>query len=88
MLVDEIRNLSSVSRDTNEGFKKQWDEMEEKIRNTAKEGKNYCTLVYGRYNEQLIEKLKQNGFKVMHKMELFPQVHYGDVNCLTQYVVW
>ena len=88
MLASEMKNLASASRNSDTGFKKQWDEMEQKIKETATEGKNYCTLVYGKYNEQLIEKLKENGFKVMRKMELFPQIPYGAVGCMTHYVVW
>jgi uncharacterized protein (DUF302 family) len=88
MLANEMRNLSSVSRNENKGFQEQWEKMEEKIRETAKNGENYCSMVYGRYNEQLIEKLKENGFKVMRKMELFPHIPYGATNCMTHYVVW
>jgi len=88
MLANEMKNLASASRNTNEGFNKQWLEMKERIKESANEGKNYCVMVYGKYNEQLIEKLRENGFKVMKKMELFPHIHYGDRNCLTDYVVW
>ena len=88
MLANEMKNLASESRNNIEGFNKQWEKMMIAIRNSAKEGKNYCVMVYGNYNEQLIEKLKENGFKVMRKMELFPHIPYGARNCMTHYVVW
>lgn len=88
MLANEMSKLSSQSRDNDKDFEKQWSEMQDRIRETAKEGKNYCPMVYGRYNEQLIEKLKEEGFRVLPKMELFSWVHYGMVNCMTKYVVW
>ena len=87
MLASEMSKLSSVSRNTNDKFKMQWEEMEKRIKESASNGLNYCQMVYGLYNEQLIAKLKENGFKVMTKMDLF-HVPYGSVNCLTQYVVW
>ena len=31
---------------------------------------------------------QENGFKVMRKMELFPHIPYGAVNCMTHYVAW
>ena len=88
MIADEIKKLAEQSRNTNEDFNKQWNEMQERIKQTAMQGMNYCIMVYGKYNEQLIEKLKENGFKVMRKMELFPHIPYGARNCMTHYVVW
>lgn len=88
MLANEMRNIAKDSRDSSVGFVKQWEEMKDRIRETAREGKNYCIMVYGEYNEQLIQKLTDEGFRVMTKMELFPQVHYGMTGCLTKYVVW
>jgi hypothetical protein len=83
-----MKELASKSRNENDGFNKQWEEMKKRIKETSIEGKNYCVMVYGSYNEQLIEKLRENGFRVMRKMELFPQIPYGATNCMTQYVVW
>ena len=88
MLANEMKELATKSRNENNGFNKQWEEMQNRIRENAKNGLNYCPMVYGRYNEQLIEKLKENGFKVMRKMELFTNIPYGAVNCMTHYVVW
>ena len=88
MLASEMRELASNSRNNDKGFNEQWNEMQEKVKETAREGKNYCTMVYGRYNEQLEQKLRENGFKVMPKMELFPHIPYGATNCMTKYVVW
>ena len=88
MLANEMKEWSKVSRNLNDGFNKQWDEMKARIKENAQNGINYCPMVYGKYNEQLIEKLKENGFKVMRKMELFPHIPYGAVNCMTHYVVW
>jgi hypothetical protein len=88
MLADEMKRLSSQSRDNDNGFNKQWEEMQEAIRKSAKEGLNYCKMVYGKYDEQLIQKLRENGFRVMPKMDLFPHIPYGATNCLTKYVVW
>lgn len=88
MLANEMKELAKKSRNENTGFNKQWEEMQDRIRKTAIEGLNYCPMVYGKYNEQLIEKLKENGFKVMRKMELFTNIPYGATNCMTQYVVW
>jgi len=88
MLASEMSKLSSQSRDNDKGFEKQWTEMQDRIRATAKEGKNYCPMVYGSYNDQLIEKLKEEGFKVAPKMEIFSWVHYGMANCMTKYVIW
>lgn len=64
------------------------EKMQQEIEKAAREGLNYCKLVYGNYDEQLVEKLKENGFRVMRKMDLFSHVTYGMANCLTQYVVW
>lgn len=88
MLANEMRNIARDSRDTNIEFMKKWEEMKDRIRETAREGKNYCIMIRGKYDEQLIQKLENEGFKVMTKMELFPQVHYGMTGCLTKYVVW
>ena len=88
MLASEMRAISSESRNNNDGFNKQWEEMMTEIRNTAQEGKNYCVMIYGKYDEQLIEKLRENGFKVMRKMELFTNIPYGAICCMTHYVVW
>lgn len=88
MLASEMKVLSTQCRNENEEFNKQWKKMQQEIEKAAREGLNYCTLVYGNYNEQLVEKLKENGFRVMRKMDLFPHVTYGMTNCLTQYVVW
>lgn len=88
MLANEMKELSKVSRNLNDGFNKQWDEMKARIKENAQNGINYCPMVYGKYNEQLIEKLKENGFKVMRKMELFPHIPYGAVSCMTHYVAW
>lgn len=88
MLANEMRELASKSRNENEGLNEQWEEMMNKIKETSKNGENKCSMVYGRYNEQLIEKLEENGFKVMRKMELFPHIPYGATNCMQQWVVW
>lgn len=88
MLANEMKELASKARDNNEGFGKQWEEMKTRIKDAAESGVNYCTMVYGKYDEQLIAKLKENGFRVMRKMDLFPHIPYGARGCLTQYVVW
>lgn len=72
MLAEEMRELASKSRNENEGLNKQWEEMMNRIKETSKNGENKCSMVYGKYNEQLVEKLEENGFKVMRKMEIFP----------------
>ena len=88
MLADEMRNIAKDSRDSSVGFVKQWEKMKDRIRETSREGMNYCIMVYGDYDERLIQKLTDEGFRVMTKMELFPQVQYGMRGCLTKYVVW
>lgn len=88
MLANEMRDLASKSRNENNDFNTQWNEMQERIKEAAREGLNYCRMVYGKYNDQLIQKLKENGFRVMRKMELFTHIPYGATNCMTQYVVW
>lgn len=88
MLASEMRELSSISRNNNEGFNKQWEDMKNRIKETASKGENKCVMVYGRYNEQLIEKLQENGFRVLRKMEIFPHIPYGATNCMQQWVVW
>jgi len=88
MLANEMSKLSSQSRDNNIEFEKQWNEMQDRIRESAREGKNCCPMVYGKYDEQLIEKLKENGFRVAPKMEIFTYIPYGATNCMTKYVVW
>ena len=88
MLANEMKELSKVSRNTNDEFNKQWEEMKTRIKENAQNGINYCPMVYGKYNEQLIEKLRENGFKVMRKMELFTHIPYGATNCMQQWVVW
>ena len=89
MLAEEMRELASKSRNENEGLNKQWEEMMNRIKETSKNGENKCSMVYGKYNEQLVEKLEENGFKVMRKMEIFPpHIPYGATNCMQQWVVW
>ena len=75
MLAEEMRELASKSRNENEGLNKQWEEMMNRIKETSKNGENKCSMVYGKYNEQLVEKLEENGFKVMRKMEIFPPIY-------------
>lgn len=88
MLASEMKILSSTSRNENNDFNKQWEEMQKRIKEYATNGENKCPMVYGKYNEQLIEKLKENGFQVMRKMELFTHIPYGATNCMQQWVVW
>lgn len=88
MLANEMKNLSSASRNLDEGFQKQWREMKDKIKEYASKGENKCTMVYGSYNDQLIEKLKENGFKVAMACEIFPNVYYGMRNSGTHWVLW
>lgn len=88
MLANEMKELASKSRNENEGLNKQWEDMMTRIRETAKNGENKCVMVYGKYNEQLEEKLKENGFEVAMKMEIFPHITYGMTNCCTKYVLW
>ena len=87
MLANEMNKLASKSRNENNDFNKQWEEMQERIKEYATNGENKCHMVYGKYNEQLIEKLKENGFQVMRKMELF-NIPYGATNCMQQWVIW
>lgn len=88
MLANEMKDLASKSRNENEEFNKQWEEMKNKIKEYAQKGENKCTMVYGKYNEQLEQKLKDNGFRVAMKMEIFPHITYGMTNCCTKYVLW
>ena len=88
MLAEEMKNLASKSRNENNEFNKQWEDMMNRIKDSAKNGENKCVMVYGKYNDLLIEKLKENGFKVMRKMEIFPHIPYGATNCMQQWVVW
>lgn len=88
MLASEMKSLASQARNSNNGFQKQWEEMETRIKESARNGENKCKLVYGKYNEQLIEKLRENGFSVKTSMEIFPHISYGMTNCLTQWVLW
>lgn len=88
MLANEMKTLSKVSRNLNEEFNKQWEEMKNKIKEYANKGENKCTLVYGKYNELLIEKLKENGFRVAMAYEIFPNVFYGMRGSATKWVMW
>lgn len=88
MLANEMRDLASKSRNENNEFNKQWEEMMDRIRESAKNGENKCIMVYGKYNEQLIEKLQENGFEVKRKMEIFTHIPYGATNCMQQWVIW
>ena len=88
MLASEMKELATKSRNENNDFNKQWEEMKNRMKEYANEGKNYCPMVYGTYNEQLISKLQENGFKVMRKMELFPHIQYRAINCMQLWVVW
>lgn len=83
-----MNNLAKVSRNTDNGFMEQWEQMKTKIKEYATQGKNECTMVYGKYNEQLIEKLKENGFTVDLSYRLHPNVCYGMTNSCTYYVQW
>ena len=88
MLANEMNELSRKSRNENSGFQEQWEEMEKQIREYANKGENKCTMVYGRYDKQLIEKLKENGFKVGMACEIFPHISYGMRGSATHWVLW
>lgn len=88
MMAKEMRKLSQESRENNNEFQKQWEEMKNKIKKYASDGKNECTLVYGKHNEDLIQKLKENGFKVARSYEIHSGIYYGMRNSMTHYVVW
>lgn len=58
MLANEMNKLASKSRNENNDFNKQWEEMQERIKEYATNGENKCPMVYG----------KIRGFKMENRL--------------------
>ena len=58
MLANEMKELSKVSRNLNDGFNKQWDEMKARIKENAQKASYYA-------NKTLRKVKKKVGFTEM-----------------------
>ena len=92
MTASEMRMKSNMSMDDNEVLQKFWSKAEKVIEDAAQKGNCYvcfydcchpCDNGYSRDVENmLINKLKQNGFKITEKWRIFGG------NQITPYIVW
>ena len=91
-LADEMRTVSNNAVEYNDYVSQHFEQAKELIQKAAREGKRYlclydfchpCNDGYSRDNEQmLISKLKQNGFDIKEKWQIFGG------NQISPYVVW
>ena len=87
MLANEMNKNSAISRENNKEFTELWENVKAKILEKSNEGKNRIPFsVYGHYDlkEQLMQKLKDEGFKLLYGSQL----NVGYHSQATLYVVW
>ena len=97
MLANEMKNLSETSRNNNDVIKEYWEDVIEKIKESAKEGKNeisfYQKFYYDFHNEKydvqelrdiMKKKLEDEGFKVVKGY----QIGKGVRNSESMYIIW
>ena len=91
-LADEMRTVSNNAANNNNYVSEHFEQAKKLIQEAAAEGKRYlcfydfchpCNDGYNKDNEQmLISKLKQNGFDIKQKWQIFGG------NQISPYVVW
>lgn len=87
MLANEMNKNSATSRENNKEFNELWKKVKANILEKSNEGKNRVPFsVYGHYDlkEQLMQKLKEEGFKLLYGC----QINAGYHSQATLYVVW
>lgn len=91
-LAEEMRNISNAAVNTDEVMQRYWANAMKAIKEAAIKGNNYvcfydcchcCDKDYSKNIEnKLIDKLKQNGFKVVEKWRIFGG------NQISPYITW
>ena len=87
MLANEMNKNSATSRENNKEFNELWEKVKANILEKSNEGKNRIPFsVYGYYDlkEQLMQKLKEEGFKLLYGYQL----NVGYHSQATLYIVW